>query len=144
MVVLLTIFWVLWREYAKIQGKIREFLVPATEGECSPAAQLCRLAGQGMAQEIKSTLMGINSGESRLAAATEADIFQDAASLKSPLLAGLLQAAPSLSKRLRKNPALMQAILTLLPQVSGGGADRPSPSSDGGAPGFSRLYGKYT
>ena len=83
--------------------------------------------------QAKGTLLGMQSGDSRLEKAMQADIVKDMATAESPILAGLMSAFPTLGRRLAKNPAALQILPSLLSKLgintaggrrAGGNGDR--------------------
>jgi hypothetical protein len=83
--------------------------------------------------KLKTTLMGVASGQSRAEKAVELEVAGAALQDKSPLLAAGLAAFPKLSKTLLGNPAIIQFIMSKI----GSGVQAPlipdSSPSDFGA-----------
>lgn len=111
-----------WLLYRRVKRMIESFLVSSDANTPSQFATLidtiARSAGHAIALEVKTTLMGKASAESRQLAAMQADISGDAAT-SVPGLGALLAASPSLGKRLRRNPGLMDLAMQYLPHLLG-------------------------
>jgi len=112
----ITVLWIR-SVYYSMSDMIRNFVMPDGE-KPSPMAELVErvshTAGHAIALEVKTTIMGKASGESRLESAIASDIAQDQISQGNPLIAGLLNSFPSVKKRFLKNPELIQAVLSKL------------------------------
>lgn len=81
---------------------------------------IAHTAGQAIAQEVKTTIMGKMSGDARKLKAIEGDIAMDGLAESAPQLAGLLDASPNLRKRVAKNPGLIGWAAQYLPGLMGG------------------------
>jgi len=146
--VISTLLFIFWRRTSQISKEIRCFLSPAAKDEPSPAALLIdnisSRVGSVVAAELRASLMGKLSGDSRLAKGIEADIAQDIMTQQSPLLAGLAGVFPTLGKRLSKNPAIVQAIMpivqNMLAKNNGNGHSQQVIPSAGG---FAQNNNKY-
>lgn len=137
-----------------IYGQIVYMLTPEADGKQSPiagiAAGLASLAGRAAAVEVKTTLMGHASAQSRQLSAIQGDIAEDVAAAQ-PGLPGLLSAFPSLGKRIRKNPGLLDLAAPLLsrwmasnaqPTTSANG-NHSAPAGDVTVGGFGARHGKF-
>lgn len=115
---------------------IVSFVSPRAENQESPLALVldatAQRIGQAAAMEIKTTLMGKESGLKRGERAVAGDVAMDMAAESQPLLAGLLEGFPTLKKRLLKNPALIGAALGLLGGNKQGGGTAPVGGGGGG------------
>lgn len=81
---------------------------------------ISHIFAQSMTREIKTTLMGMKSGQVRAEQAVMKGIAEDAIE-QNPMASGLAEAFPGLGKRLTKNPALLQLVLGALSRIQGGG-----------------------
>lgn len=108
--------------YRRVKRIIEDFLTSSDSNTPSQFAQLIdtisRAAGHAIALEIKTTLMGKASAESRQLAAMQGDVVTDAAA-NTPGISALLAASPSLGKRLRRNPGLIDLAMQFLPGLLG-------------------------
>jgi len=100
------------------------FITPEGEGKPSPLANFIQagadIVSRTLVMQAKATFMGKQSGDSRAMKAIEGDVAQDMISGASPMLGGLLQSFPSLSKTLRRNPGLADMALQFLASKMGG------------------------
>lgn len=79
-----------------------------------------RIVGRSIAMEIKTTLMGKASGDARADNAMMADMAEDLIAAKSPAAAAIMTLFPTLTRRLRKSPALATALLSQMANYKGG------------------------
>lgn len=73
--------------------------------------------GHSAAVELKTTIMGKMSGQSRLETAIQGDMLQDQVGAVNPLMAAALEMFPSLKRRALKNPGIVDLILSRLPKT---------------------------
>lgn len=103
--------------YRAIKRQILAFIVPAKEGEASALAQALDafsiMLARSLTAQIKTTLMGMNSGLARAEKAIQGDLALDVAG-QNPTIGGILAAFPSLGKTLRRNPQLLDLALSFL------------------------------
>jgi hypothetical protein len=96
--------------YRKISRTITQFITPEAENKPSPFALLidsvASMFGRSIVAQLKSTLMGVQSGQKRAESAIEGDIMEGVVQSQSPMLGGLLNSFPALKKTLRRNPQL--------------------------------------
>lgn len=106
----------------------------------STVDNISRTVGHGVAIELKTTFMGIQSGAKRAEQAVMNDIVQDTVQEASPLAGAVLESFPSLKKTIAKNPALLDVLLS---RVMGGMASK---TNNGGANGgdYSNRLAKYS
>lgn len=108
--------------YRRAKRILEDFLTTPDANTPSQFAQLVdtisRAAGHAIALEVKTTLMGKASAESRQLTAMQGDVVTDAAA-NTPALNALLAASPSLGKRLRRNPGLIDLAMQFLPGLLG-------------------------
>jgi hypothetical protein len=106
---------------SQITDIIVDFVTPPDEKSPSKLgiaiANISHIAGHAIAVEVKTTIMGKLSGESRLASGIEGDIVDAAMENSQPALLGLLDSVPGLKKRLIKNPALAGFIMSKLGNI---------------------------
>lgn len=111
------------------------FVSPVAENEESPLGvaldALAHRVGQAVAVEVKTTLMGKESGLKRAENAVAAGITQDILAEKQPVLAGILSGFPTLKKTLLKNPGLVGAALNLLSGNGQAGGKALGPNTGG-------------
>lgn len=120
----------------KTWRQIVSFITPAAENQESPLAvvldALAQRVGHSIAVEVKTTLLGKESGLKRGEQAVAGDVAMDLLGQEKPLLAGLLEGFPTLKKRLLKNPGLIGAALGLLGGNGKGGGPAPAGGGGGG------------
>jgi len=120
----------------RITEVIRDFISPAGENEPSPLAKTVDLAAQMLATrltvQLKSTFMGIESGEARKAAAAAAE-DNPAAGLLS-IFGGKY---PGSSKRLAKNPLVAKLLENVADKLLAGSS--PGGNHHQGSPGQNKL-----
>lgn len=131
------IAFVFYRKYRYIEQVILGFITPESEGKPSPLATSLDVVAQMFARaitaQIKTTLMGLESGLVRGEKAVQGDIAVDLAG-QTPL-AGLLGAFPTLKKSLRRNPGLLDMALPVLASLAGK-ATSPGGNGSSGSPKF--------
>lgn len=107
----------------RLRAIIREFVSSPAENQPSPFAIWCdsvaMVFARAITAQIKTTLMGVQSGSVRAEKAIEADIAEDMLS-QSPIGA-LLDSFPTLRKSIRRNPALLPLVQGALQRVFKGG-----------------------
>jgi len=103
----------------KIRAFYHDFLQFVTSQDDKTPSGLAKVVdtiatrvGHSIAIEAKTTLMGKASGQSRLDTAIAGDIAKDSLSSISPLIAGMMSLFPSLGKRIAKNPALADYVVS--------------------------------
>ena len=120
----------LWRDIVR-------FITPPAENEPSGLAlllaQIAHQSGQAIAQEVKTTMMGKESGMKRGEQALGADVLTDVVDSQSPILGAILDGFPTLKKRLMKNPGLVGAALNLVGGIGKAGNGGSGPAGGGGA-----------
>jgi len=151
---LLACVYVVLRKYRQLQSIVSDFVLPAKPGEPSPLGlwidNVSHTAGHAIALEVKTTLMGKASAVSRQTAAIEGDIVEDVAHAQ-PGMSGLLGAFPTLNKRLRRNPGLLELAAPLLAGMMGakngnqttGGNVNHNGDTQLELPGFGGRHGKF-
>lgn len=132
-------------EYRRIEDTIVEFLTPVeTENEKGEKVKVSRLAlgaefvasmfARSVTAQIKTTFMGIQSGQARQAKALGDAVVEDVAAANP--LANVLMAYPAVGKLIKKNPAVLDMVMNLAgsfvgqaqrggSQTSGNGAEAP-------------------
>jgi hypothetical protein len=112
------------------QGKA--FITPESEGKPSALANVTQVAadmlGRGVTAQLKATFMGKQSVDVRNGQRIASDIAVDGLSMSNPLIGAVLQQFPTLTKRLAKNPALLDMAL----QALAGGVKAPGPAPSNG------------
>lgn len=107
---------------------ITSFVVPANVGEPSPLATIAdtvaQMFGRSIAAQLKTTLMGVESGIVRAEKGLQADMAEDVLS-QSPVGA-LLNSFPSVRKSLRRNPQMLDLVLQAASRL---GTGNHSPAS---------------
>lgn len=105
-----------YQKVVTISHAVVDFITPQSEGQPSKLALVGERFGDMVARsltaQIKSTFMGKQSGDVRALKAVEGDIAVDMANNSS--LGGILQAFPTLSKSLRRNPQLFDLAMGVL------------------------------
>ncbi len=120
---------------------LSSFLTPGAENQPSPLALISQSlivnASKVFTSQLKSTFMGIQSGQSRAESAIQSELIQDEANAINPGLGAILASFPALKRKLTKNPALMELALDFLSKklVHGSGM----PGGDGSNDYASRL-----
>ncbi len=94
-----------------------------------------------MVASLKSTFMGVQSGDNRGEKGLIADIAQDVAFKENPLLASVLTSFPAVAKRLRKNPELLPLAQGLLARF--GGSKAPGDGAGGTRSDYGQRLAKY-
>ena len=101
-----------------LQSTIRVFVTPKGPEEASPLASVvdvgAGMVARAVTAQIKTSLMGQQSGQVRQERAIDGAIAEDMARAAHPLAGTLLDAMPELRKTLRKNPALLDFALSKL------------------------------
>lgn len=127
--------WVRIRAVSReIVTNFTQFVSAPDEKTPSPLAQftesVAHVIGHAAAVEIKTTIMGKNSGDARLEAAVEGQLAEAAAGKQNPLLAGLLGMLDRKTKsKVLKNPGLMEFLIEKV--SSGAFSGKPSPGGNG-------------
>ena len=107
--------------YRRISSQFTSFISSPAEGKPSPLAETTQAIGENLARSIavqlKTTFMGMESGNARAEAALQGDIARDAIDQKSPMVGALLTMFPRASKRLLKNPGLIDIALGMIGKV---------------------------
>ena len=106
--------------FKKIKAVLTEFVVPAEENKPSPLAlagdAFAVMLGRAIVAQIKTVLMGLESGRVRGEKAVQGDLALDIAG-QSPL-APLLGAMPNLGRTLKRNPGLLDLALPFLAKLA--------------------------
>lgn len=126
-------------EYRRLTAVVTEFISPTAPNQPSPMAitaeALSAMVARAITAQLKTTLMGMESGASRGEKAVQGDLALDIAG-QTPLGA-VLGAFPRLSKTLRKNPGLLDFALGAISKVGAGrGAPATPDTSNGDRPRF--------
>lgn len=136
--------WVAVLSRRKIRGfeeTIRAFISPRGE-EASPLASVVDVAAGMVARavtaQIKTSLMGQQSGQVRQERAIEGAIAEDMVRAAHPLAGTLLDAMPELKKTLKKNPQLLDFALSKLAGIQG----RSEPEASAAAPNPNQTNGR--
>jgi len=138
-VVAVVIVATLGQKMAAVQAQVTSFVTPVSEGQPSPLATTTEVAADMVARAIvaraKTTFMGQASGLVRQEKAVDADIAEDVAR-SNPLIDSVLSAFPAVRKTLRKNPMLLDMVLSKVGEMqaksqqgaNGSANTSPSPS----------------
>lgn len=113
------------------------FLTPPGENQPSPAAVVWAAMAETLNTKFKMTLLGLLSVEAKKEKRLEGDILTQALAEKSPLAGAALQAFPGLAKFVRRNPGLLEAMVSKV--ASAGKSALPEGDSD-----FARRLGQYS
>jgi hypothetical protein len=70
--------------------------------------------GVKVAASLKSTFMGVQSGDAKATQQVEAAMVEDGIAGQNPILGMILQSYPALAKKIMKNPALASKAMELL------------------------------
>jgi len=101
-----------------LQGTIRDFVTPNGPEEASHLANVvdvgAGMVARAVTAQIKTSLMGSQSGLVRQEAAVDGAIAEDMVRAAHPMAGVLLDNMPTLSKTLRKNPGLLDIALSKL------------------------------
>ncbi len=126
----------------ELEAEFRSFVTAADEKTPSPLASLVQTAGEvlgrSIVNQVRTSLMGSRSGEVRADQAITGDIAEGQA-LQNPLVAAALQASPALKKTIRRNPALLDLVMSKLATMGSAApaiGSRPSNNGSGSAPQF--------
>lgn len=102
------------RTIAGIYEDFKQFIAPPEEGKPSALAnltqQIADLFGTAIVTHIKMSLLGTRSGEVRGEQAENADLAINVATGANPMLGAVAQ-IPGVKKLLKKNPALLDAVI---------------------------------
>lgn len=130
--VLLLILAAILYSFVKISTLFRQFktfITPESEGQPSQLANVAQatadMIGKSMTASIAATFMQKRGVTNRNERSIKGDIAIDGISMENPLIGALLQNFPTLTKRLQKNPALLDFALSKLTQ---GGSKAPAES----------------
>jgi hypothetical protein len=117
-VTLLTLVLVFFNRISIIKRQITSFITPESDGKPSPLANsieaISEIFGRSITAQIKTSLMGVESGLIRGEKAVNKAIADDSLRMANPLIAGLLDSFPSVKKTLSKNPALLDIAISQL------------------------------
>jgi len=106
--------------FNRLKQIITDFITPVEPDKPSQLANVTEVVagmfGRAITAQIKTTLMGMESGASRALKAVEGDIALDRTS-QSPL-AGLLGSFPTLRKSIRRNPQLLDVALGVISDMA--------------------------
>jgi hypothetical protein len=107
----------------------KAFITPASEGKPSPLALVTQVAadmlGRGVTAQLKATFMGKAQVDRKNQQGIDADLAVDSLSAANPLIGAVLQSFPTLTKRLVRNPALLDMALSRLTGAGKPPADAP-------------------
>jgi len=113
------------------QGKA--FITPESEGKASPLANVTQVAadmiGRGVSAQLKATFMGKARVDQKNEQSIAGDIAVDSLSMANPLIGAVLQSFPTLTKRLQKNPALLDIALQKIASGVKSPVDNHSPGN---------------
>jgi hypothetical protein len=105
-----------WLFISKLKATITNFVLPVSPGQPSPLANsvdaISVMIARAITAQVKTTLMGMQSGATRAETAIKGDMVQDLANA-SPL-GGLLGSFPALGKTLKRNPGLLDLALNFM------------------------------
>ena len=125
---LVTVF-IFYRRWKRI---FTAFITPTAENEASPFGLIVDSVSANFARAIaaqaKATFMASQSAAVRGESAIEGDIAVDVAS-QNPLVAGILKSFPTLSKSIRRNPALLEYAVAALSKMKAGQSGVPGNNS---------------
>ena len=103
--------------------RVTEMVTSPGQDLPSPLAQTINLmaarAGQSIAMEVKTTLMGKSSGVARQEQALQGALFEDIANQQMPIAGALMQSFPKLGKLVSKNPQLLDIAMGLMASREG-------------------------
>lgn len=122
-VAILTIFLVIFLKMSRAFNEVRgiyddfiKFISPVDEKTPSQFASLVSTIADSLARSImaqaKATFMGLKSGVARGESAIEADVAEAALQASNPGIAAILDAVPGLKKTLRRNPGLIDVVMS--------------------------------
>jgi len=127
-------FFKFFKVYTQTKDLLASFFTPASEGEATPFAQLVANSGDILAGAIvarlKAQIMAGKSGEVRGENAVEGELAVDLASQANPIVGALIQQFPGLRRLAKKNPALVDAVVTKFINNKFGGGGQPSPGTN--------------
>lgn len=134
--VLIGVVFVVSRRVRALEDNIIAFITPPEEGKLSPLAEIIESMSENLAKSLTRHVgMALKTGSSALSRsmkAVENDIQLEVAEAASPLVAGLMEAFPTLRKVAKKNPALLEYGLGVAAKaMAGKGGSSPQAPSDG-------------
>lgn len=101
-----------------VANDIKAFIYPLEEGKPSALAESAQvvadMVARSMVAQVKTTLMGMESGLVRSQKALDGAVVDDMIAQSNPLISGLLSAFPNVRKMIKKNPALLDSAIGLL------------------------------
>lgn len=110
--------------------KLKNELIALYNAEKTDFAQnlptIGKLIGESLSMSVRNAFAGAASGPARLEKGLEGALTQDLLDQNNPLLAGILNAFPSVKKYILKNPAMVPQLLQLLGQLNAGRAEEQS------------------
>jgi hypothetical protein len=117
-----------------ITNQVQTFFNPVSDGTPSEFAKLTDnisvIFARSIAAQVKTTLMGIQSGMVRAQKAVEGDIAEGIVEGSSPIASAALNALPGLRKTLRRNPGLADIAAGVLSRIGTSRSDNPGNNGD--------------
>ena len=118
-IALLLVFLLSILRVKRVFGEVKAFLTPESEGKPSPLAitvsNISLVFARAITAQVKTTLMGLESGNSRAEKAVQGDLALDIA--KQTGIGALLTQFPTVAKHIRKNPGLVDAALEMFSKM---------------------------
>lgn len=118
----------MWVQARRIKRLVTDFMVPQEEGKPSALAMTweaaCDMLARAVMARATTAVMTASSAVSRAARAVEGDIMEDMAREQSPVAGFVLDRFPTLSKTLKRNPALMDLAMSTLQKVMAGAQNK--------------------
>lgn len=120
---------------AKLENEVLAFCTSPGQDEPSQLAQALQafadMIGRSIAAQLKMTLMNQASQDVRSERALRADIGEAAIQEYNPMISGLMNSVPGIRRSLRKNPGLMDLIISQVIKNPGMLSGSRGPRSDG-------------
>lgn len=141
------IFASLYFKYRNAINILNSFFIPENEGSETPFAitikSIAEIFSAEIAQKMRYTFMGMESGAKRQEAAVTQAIVEDSINQESPLIGQLLGNFPTLKKKVLKNPALLGAGLEMLSKLGQNTNTGPGISNNGKTESYQARLLKY-
>lgn len=121
--------------YKYVTRKITAFFMPPAEGQPSAfgivTAQLINQAAVAVTMQLKTTFMGIQSGEAKRERKEQAAGIQEMIGAANPLMGAIAGQYPGVIKAALKNPELLQYGLNILAGMNKGKSGANAAPSNG-------------
>ena len=129
---ILAVILVVFMKARRIYAEFREFITPPDEntpsGLATVATSLADQVARSAIGSLKATFMAKKSGDVRAEQSIQTDLALDIASEANPIVGQLLTGIPALRKLAKKNPGLIDLVLSRLTIPGGNGSSPAQPA----------------